>query len=179
MIPIIKQETIQFFIFIALGISFSFIFDFFRALRKGRKPSVFKVYLQDTIYFLLIGSILIYSMINYTADSFRLYFLIGIVLGITFYIGFFGNNIMMLFTRLINAWNEILSFVFLPLSVFNELFAKQIYILKKFVIKCCKKISYMVNSNYTNVKKWLFNKINKRGNVKNVKGCIKNIKKEI
>lgn len=138
-----------------------------------------KVYLQDTIYFLIIGFILIYSMINYTADSFRLYLLVGIVLGITLYIGIFGNNIMMLFTRIINAWKKILSFVFLPLSVFNELFEGQIYILKKFVIKCCKKISYMVNSNYANVKKWLFNKINKRGNVKNVKGCSKSIKKEI
>ena len=180
MIRIIRQETIQFFVFVILGMVFSIIFDFFRALRKNRKISRVKVYIQDIIYFLIVGFIFIIVMLNYTNAPFRLYLLIGIILGITFYIGVFGNHILNIFVKLLNFYHNILEFIFLPLYVYGDIFKKQIYFLKKFVLNCCKKISYMVNSKYELAKTVLLRpiiKINKRGKL-NVKKC-KGIQKEI
>lgn len=159
---------------------FSIIFDFFRALRKNKKTSRTKVYIQDIIYFFIVGIIFLKVMLNYTNEPFRLYLLIGIMLGVTFYIGLFGNHILNIFVKFLNIYHNILGFIFLPLMVYKDIFKKQIYFLKKFVLNCCKKISYMVNSKYELAKTVLLRiiiKINKRGKL-NVKKC-KGIQKEI
>lgn len=142
--------------------------------------SKIKVYMQDIIYFLIIGVIFITVMLNYTNEPFRLYLFIGIILGVGFYIGLFGNHILNIFVWILKFYHNILEFIFLPIYVYMNIFRKQIYFLKKFVVNCCKKISYMVNSKYKQAKTVLFSKIikiNKRGkiNVKKFKGVQKKI----
>lgn len=148
MSKILKVETIQFLIFVLLGIIFSIIFDFFRALRKIKRPNTFTVYIQDIIYFCIIGTILITIMINYLKEAFRIYLLFSIILGIVIYIGFFGNIIFNLFQKIIRASNQIINFIFITLDLPKQLFKKQLFFFKKFVRNCCKKIINMIDLNY-------------------------------
>lgn len=177
---ILKIETIQFLIFVVLGVVFSLIFDFFRALRKVKKPNTLTVYIQDIIYFCIIGCILIFTMIKYIKESFRVYLLLSIILGIFIYIGVFGNIIFNLFQKVIKTYKQIIDFIFITLELPKQLCEKQLTFLKNFVTKCCKKMTNMINLKYFKFKMILKgnNILNKRG-VINVKKSTKEIKKEI
>ena len=78
----------------------------------------------------------------------RMYLILAIILGIIIYISTVGNLVMNLMVKLINISGKIIDFLILPLTVYTNIFEKQIIILKKYVINCCKKISYMVNLNH-------------------------------
>lgn len=144
----LANETINFLIFIAMGFVFSILFDIFRALRKVRKVGSKIVCVQDIIYFLIVGIILVLVIINYVKETFRFYYILGIILGITTYIGIIGNFIRNLFIKLFKAYDKLYKFIILPLEPFKQFFGSSINKFKKFVINCCKKISYMVNFYY-------------------------------
>lgn len=177
---VLHKETIDFLLFVMLGIIFSFIFDFFRAIRKVKKVSTRAVYIQDIIYFFIVGIIMVLSITSLLKQSFRVYFILSIVLGIFIYIGIFGNKVMMIYIKLINLSGAILEFIILPIKVYIQIFDKQIKKIVKIVINCCKKNIYMINCNYSKIKtkvinKGLFSKVlkkkNKRGNINGKKCC--------
>lgn len=143
----LSEETTVFLIFVVMGMLFSVIFDIFRAIRKVKKPKSKIVNFQDIIYFLIIGVILLLIIINYMNSELRIYLILAIILGVIIYICTIGNMIMNLFVKLIKISGKIIGFLTLPITVYMELFEKQIIILIKYVIKCCKKIRDMVNLN--------------------------------
>ena len=142
------EETTVFLVFVILGMLFSVIFDVFRAIRKTINLKNRTIYVQDIIYFLIIGGILLVIIINYMNTELRAYLLLAIILGIIIYISTVGNMVMKLITILIKGSGKIIEFLILPITVYTGVFEKQIVILKKYVIKCCKKIKYMVNLNH-------------------------------
>lgn len=144
----LSEETTVFLIFVVVGMLFSVIFDVFRAMRKVKKMKNKTIYFQDIIYFLIIGIILLIIIINYMNTELRMYLILAIILGIIIYISTFGNLVVNLMVKLINISGKIIDFLILPLTVHTNIFEKQIIILKKYVINCCKKISYMVNLNH-------------------------------
>ena len=141
------KETKIFLAFVLLGLVFSFIFDVFRAIRRVRKPGVYSIYIQDIIYFSIIGVILLFLMINVFNSEVRLYNILSIILGVVIYISVFGNSIRNIFCKIFRLNNKILEFIILPLSIYTTFFSGLINKFKKIVIKCCKKILYMINFN--------------------------------
>ena len=121
-----SQQTIKFLIFVNLGIIFSFIFDIIRAIRKIKKVKDKYICLQDIIYFIVIGIILLLTIINYMNTEIRMYLLLAIIIGIIIYISVFGNHIRNLFVKLFKLNEQIINFVLLPLEVYRILFNKQI-----------------------------------------------------
>lgn len=118
-----------FFIFIVLGIIIAFIFDFFRILRKAFNTNNVITYLEDFIFCLLSGFLLIYCIFYYNNGELRLYLFIGVGIGIFLYI--------LLLTKLINS---ILLKIFNPI---NKFINKLKNILKK-VKKTIQKDNYNV-----------------------------------
>ena len=141
----LTEETKIFLMFIITGMLFSVIFDFFRAIRKVKKIKSNTVYFQDIIYFLIIGMILLNVIINYMNTELRIYLILAIILGVVIYISTVGNIIMNLLVKIIKLSRSIANFLLLPISLYTQLFEKEIVILKKYVIKCCKKMTYMIN----------------------------------
>ena len=156
----LSEETTVFLIFVVMGMLFSVIFDMFRAIRKVKKPKSKTIYFQDIIYFLIVGCVLLWVIINYMNTELRIYLILAIFLGIIIYISTVGNPVMNLIVKLIGVSKSIAQFLILPLTVYTTLFEKQIIILKKYVINCCKKISNMINLNHVKNK---FKIKNKRG----------------
>lgn len=162
----LHHETVSFLVFILLGIIYGILFDFFRALRKVKKRKDIIVSIQDIIYFVIIGIILIVFMYLYMKESLRVYLLLSIVLGLIIYVSMVGNIIRDVFVRIIKSYNSLISFIFLPFDVFRQIFAKQIKIFKNIADKCCKKILYVIKSNYCK----LLN-LKKKFNTKEVESC--------
>lgn len=122
-------QLYTFFIFILLGIIISFIFDFFRILRKAFNTNDMITYLEDFIFCTISGFLVIYSIFYYNNGELRLYLFIGIGIGIFLYI--------LLLTKLINS---ILLKLFIPVNIFIN---KLKNILKK-VKKTIQKNNYNV-----------------------------------
>lgn len=144
----LSQETIIFLTFVLIGMLFSIIFDVFRAIRKIKKTNIRIICIQDIIYFILIGIILIITIINFMDSEIRAYLVLAIVLGAIIYISVFGNFIRNVFASIFRINGKIIDFLILPIKLYLTLFESKINILRKIVVKCCKKISYMVNLNH-------------------------------
>lgn len=146
------DETIIFLAFVGIGFVFSIIFDFFRAIRKLKKVKNRAVYIQDILYFITIGILLLIAVLNIQKDVFRLYLIVAIILGIMIYISVIGNKVMKLFLSILKASNAVKKFILLPIKVYLTIFDKQLRKIKKYVIYCCKKISYMIEFYHKKIK---------------------------
>lgn len=133
----IKYEIIVFLIYIFIGFIISFIFDIFRAIRKSGGKNKKTVYIDDILFFLISGLVIIIANIFYTKEMIRLHLIISIFLGIMIYITAFGNSIMLfIFSSLVKIL-DFLKFLILPLKFQIELIKKICIFLKKFIKKCC------------------------------------------
>lgn len=152
----LTEETKIFLIFVITGMLFSTIFDVFRAIRKVKKVKNKTIYFQDIIYFLIIGVLLLAIIINYMNTELRVYLILAIILGVVIYISTVGNIVMNLIVNFLKLSKQFVDFLILPITLYNQIFDKQIIILKKYVINCCKKIKYMINLNHIKKKFEIF-----------------------
>lgn len=123
-------QLYNFFIFIILGIIISFIFDIFRILRKKFKTSNFITYIEDILFWVISGFLIISAIFKFNDGELRSYLFIGIFLGIIIYI--------MLFTKLVNnIFLKILTPVKLLLDFILSL-SKKIFVFITNCLKNCK-----------------------------------------
>lgn len=174
----LHQETISFLAFVCIGAFYGVVFDFFRAMRKTKKSNDLIVSIQDISYFLIVGIILIIAMNTFMTDGIRIYNILSIALGILIYVGVIGNKIMILFSKLLGMVDKIVEFIFTPLDIFRQIFSKQIKFFKNIVIKCCKRVFYVINSNYVNLKQKKSKLITKEGYVCQEQVMFKKVKRK-
>lgn len=149
----IHQETISFLAFIFIGALYGVIFDFFRAMRKFKKCKDLIVSIQDISYFVIVGIVLIFAINTFMVNGIRVYNILSIILGIIIYSSILGNSMVVLFLKILTFYRKIAVFIFTPLEIFRQIFSKQIHFFKNFVIKCCKKIFFVINFKHADLKK--------------------------
>lgn len=69
----------ELFHFLIAGVEISFIFDVFRAKRKVIKTSDMVTYMEDVIYWIIVGYIFLYTISKYTNGEIRSYMIFGII----------------------------------------------------------------------------------------------------
>lgn len=140
--------------FLLIGIFIGIIFDFFRSLRKKVKTSDSLTYIQDTIFFIISGILILYSMYKFNSGEVRLYIFIGILLGILLYFCILSKYVMRIFVIVIEILERILNKIFSP-----------IIIIINFLLKISKRIFNKIR--YNNTKKYiLFKKLHKNSVIK-------------
>ena len=140
--------------FLLIGIFIGIIFDFFRSLRKKVKTSDSLTYIQDTIFFIISGVLILYSMYKFNSGEVRLYIFIGILLGILLYFCILSKYVMRIFVIVIEILEMILNKIFSP-----------IIIIINFLLKISKRIFNKIR--YNNTKKYiLFKKLYKNSVIK-------------
>lgn len=75
-----SNQAYIFLVFILTGIIIGLIFDVFRAVRKSFKINDFFTYIQDIIFWLLVGSIIMYVIFKFNYGEIRAYMLFGTLL---------------------------------------------------------------------------------------------------
>ena len=60
----VSNQVIDFIEFVLIGVLIASIFDFFRAYRKIKKVSTLTVMIQDSIYFIIVTMVIIFSIIK-------------------------------------------------------------------------------------------------------------------
>ncbi len=144
----LKQETVTFFVFILVGIIIGIIFDFFRALRKIKKYKDKYIYIQDIIFFIIIGIVLAGVLIYNIQDELRLYLFLAVFLGISIYVSTISTYVIKIFSRIIQISNNIFYFIFLPLFLYKDIFVTIYDFLSKKSKKYCNKFYNMISYLY-------------------------------
>ncbi len=137
-------QLYNFFIFIVLGLIVSFIFDIFRILRKKFNTNNIITYIEDVLFWIISGFLIISAVFKFNNGELRLYLFLGILIGIVMY--------MLLFTKFINLiFLKILTPVQIIIDFFLSLFKKNYNFINKTIKKCKNKSKKTIQKNNYNV----------------------------
>lgn len=101
-----------FLIFILVGIIIGILFDIFRILRRTFKTSDFVTYIQDILFWLLSGIILIYSIFIFNNGELRAYIFLSIFIGIITYILTISKYFIKLNVTILTGIKKIFNLIF-------------------------------------------------------------------
>lgn len=90
----INNQAQLFLIFIVNGIIIGMLFDFFRILRKSFYTIDLVTYIEDFLFWILTGFIILYSIFIFNNGEIRLYMFLAIILGIIIYLLLFSTHII-------------------------------------------------------------------------------------
>ena len=128
----IDNQLVQFFLYVVSGMAISIFFDIFRVLRKSIKTSNIITYIEDTIFWVIVGLFLIWEIFTISYGELRGYIFIGIVLGITLYLVTISKLFIKINVKILNFFKRIVVKINIIIkNVFSHLlkFTKPILIL--------------------------------------------------
>lgn len=108
-------------IFIITGIAIGILFDVFRILRKSFKTADWITSLQDVLFWILAGCIMLFSIFVFNNGEFRSYVFIGMIIGIIFYMLTISKIFIKASTTIINFLKKTLSY---PINLIKNIFTK-------------------------------------------------------
>ena len=152
---VINQANL-FLIFTINGIAIGILFDIFRILRKSFKTSDIVTYMQDLLFWILTGFILLYSIFTFSNGEVRFYMFLGVFLGCLIYMILFSKYFININVKIIKIIKKIVSIIFTPINL-------TIKFIKKLIIK-------PINFITINISKF---KIKSQNKLKNRKKSIK------
>ena len=160
----INTQLYLFLIFIINGFIIGLLFDFFRILRKAIKTSDFITYIEDSLFWILTGCIILYSIFVYNNGEIRLFMFVAIIIGILLYITLISKFILKFSLNIINFFKKIFSIIFaifkIPFNICIKLIRKiflnpisfVIINIRKFFTKLLKNISDIVKKSKISTK---------------------------
>lgn len=126
----ISNEFSIFLAFILIGIIISFLFDFFRILRRVYQTPDFLTIIEDIAFWIISGIILLSGIFILNEGKIRAFLFIGLFAGILFYIITLSKTITQLGINLLKTLNKIF---FNPVLKIIQIISKiLINLLKKF-----------------------------------------------
>ena len=140
------NQAYLFFIFTLLGLLIGLLFDFFRVLRIVFKTSNLVTYIEDLIFWIITGLIVLYSIFRFNNGEIRLFMFLGIGIGIIIYILIFSIHIVnfnvVILTFATNITMKLLKILLYPIkfsiNIIKNL-TKNFIIKGRKLIKCIKK----------------------------------------
>ena len=147
----VENQAYLFLVFSLTGIFIGCLFDFFRILRKLFKTSNLITYIEDILFWILTGIIILYVIWYFNDGEIRLYLLLGLIMGIIIYILTISNFFLKVGFNILYKIKKILTLILSPFFLFfSKIFKNTVKLLTNFI----KKIKKMINLS------------NKRGNIK-------------
>ena len=108
----VTNQALLFLIFIINGIIIGLIFDFFRILRKSFKTYDGITYLEDFLFWIITGFILLYSIFTFNNGEIRLYMFLAVIMGGIIYMILFSNIIIKTNVKIINILKSLVKMIF-------------------------------------------------------------------
>ena len=150
------KELYTFLMFILTGLAIGILFDIFRILRRSFKTKDFITYIEDILFWIFTGIILLYSIFTFNNGELRAFVFIGVLLGIILYILTLSKYLIKICVYTVNIIKKIIIF---PIKLLVNL-VKKIFIiplnkiivtikkyLKKIILK--NKLSFKTNKKKT------------------------------
>lgn len=159
----VTNQAYLFLIFMVNGIIIGILFDFFRILRKSFKTADLITYIEDILFWILTGIILLYSIFVFSNGEIRLFMFLAVILGTIIYMLIASKYVIKINVTIITFVKKIL---LVPINFIVKILRKIFFKPISFVIINIKKISTNLCKNtYNNLKNIKF----KKNSVKNWK----------
>ena len=154
----IENQAFIFMIFIINGILIGLLFDFFRIMRRTFKTNNVITYIEDFIFWILTGIILLYSIFTFNNGEIRIYMFLGVLLGITLYMLSISSYVIKINVKIINFIKMIIAKIIeiilypikLLLKILKSIFYKPVAFIIINVGKIIKKYTtkLLINNNF-------------------------------
>lgn len=82
----VYQQLFNLFVFTITGIVIGIVFDVFRITRKSFKTPDYITYIEDIVFWILTGFILLFTIFTFNNGEIRIYIFAGIILGLIIYL---------------------------------------------------------------------------------------------
>lgn len=155
------NQAYLFLIFIVNGIIIGLLFDFFRISRKVFITNDVVTYLEDILFWILAGIIVLYSIFVFNNGELRLYMFLGIILGAFAYMLFVSSYIIKINVKIINIFKEILSIFMIPFKFIYKT-------LHKILLKPITFLFINIRKSFTNFGIKIYNNLKRFKKQKNV-----------
>lgn len=144
------NQSYLFLVFTINGIIIGILFDIFRILRRSFKTADIITYIQDILFWILTGLILLYSIFTFSNGEIRLYMFLGVFIGCLLYMLIFSKYFIKINVKIIatikKIVGKILLIVLYPIKIV-------IYFLKKIFFKPINIITINIKKIKLNIKK--------------------------
>lgn len=158
----VTNQAYLFLIFTINGIIIGLLFDIFRILRKSFKTSDIVTYLQDILFWILTGFILLYSIFVFSNGEIRFYMFLGVFLGCLIYMIIFSKYFININVKIILILKKIilkiLSIIIFPINIIIKIIKKVFFKPTNFVTINVKKIKVNCQKKIKNIFKLQKNK---------------------
>ena len=108
----VYDQLYLFIIFTLDGILIGILFDFFRILRKSFNTNDVVTYIEDICFWILTGILIIYSMYMFSDGELRLFMVLGLIMGIAFYILTFSRYVIKFSVNLLHIIFKPIFYIF-------------------------------------------------------------------
>lgn len=153
-----ENQAYIFFIFILNGFLIGILFDIFRIIRKSFKTKDFVTYIQDILFWILTGFIILYSIFKFNNGELRGYIFFGIITGAIIYLLLFSKLFITVNVFIISILKKIIYYILiLPLKTIFKFLRKTIFKPISFIF-----INFRKNMSKFKIKPKKMNKTNKK-----------------
>ena len=136
-----QDQAYLFLVFSLTGVAIGILFDFFRILRRSIKTLDIITYIEDILFWILTGLLVLYNIWYFNNGEIRIYMFLGIIMGILVYMSTLSSIIIKIFTKILQTIIKVLE---LPFKTINLIFRK--------IIKATTKIFSKISKNFENKK---------------------------
>ena len=120
-----QNQVYVFIAFILNGFLIGLIFDCFRILRKSFKTTDFVTYIEDILFGIITGLLILYSIFKFNNGEIRFYLFLGIFLGLLLYLLIFSKIFMKISVFIISIIKKIVYFtIIMPINFIYKLFRR-------------------------------------------------------
>lgn len=130
-----QNQVYVFIAFILNGILIGILFDIFRILRKSFKTPDIVTYVEDIIFGILSGLLILFSIMKFNNGELRVYLFLGIILGLTLYLLIFSKIFINVSVYIINILKKVFNILIItPIKFIKQMLRKVIF--KPIVFVC-------------------------------------------
>lgn len=133
-----QNQAYLFLVFSLTGVTIGVLFDFFRILRRTIKTSNIITYIEDVLFWILTGLLILYNIWYFNNGEIRIYMFLAIILGILIYMSTISNILIKVFSKILQIIIKILD---LPFKTIIAIFRKIITILIEIFARITKKFA--------------------------------------
>lgn len=101
-------------IFFATGVVIGLLFDMFRITRKSFKTPNIITYIEDMLFWILSGILILYVIFTFTTGEVRLYMILMIIIGTSIYFMTISKYFIIINLKILSTTKSIILFILKP-----------------------------------------------------------------
>lgn len=96
-----QDQAYLFLVFSMTGVAIGVLFDIFRILRRTIKTSNIITYIEDILFWILTGILILYNIWYFNNGEIRIFMFLGIILGVLIYICTLSKIFIKIFSKVL------------------------------------------------------------------------------